>query len=163
MRAVANSSVLISLSAIGQLKILKERFQEGILVPSAVWNEVVTTGKGQPGAEEVASVDWIAVEKVEDRAIVSLLKGDIDEGEAEAIILCKEKNVEVVLLDEKEARRAAHRLGLKVLGTVGLLIWAKRMGIIYSLKEQLDKLRSEAKFHLSREVYEEALRAVNEL
>jgi len=163
LRAVANSSVLISLSVIGQLKILKERFQQGILVPSAVWNEVVTTGKGQPGAEDVACTGWITVENVEDRALVSLLKGDIDEGEAEAITLCKEKNVEVVLLDEKDARRAAHRLGLKVLGTVGLLIWARRVGIVHNLKEHLDKLRSEAKFHLSREVYDEALRAVNEL
>jgi len=106
---------------------------------------VVTTGKDQPGAEEVASARWIAVEKVEDRALVSLLSGDLDEGEAEAITLCKEKNVEVVLLDEKDARRAAHRLGLKVLGTVGLLVWAKRVGIISNLKEQLDKLQSTGK------------------
>lgn len=124
---------------------------------------MVTTGKGQPGAEEVASARWIAVEKVEDRALVSLLSGDLDEGEAEAITLCKEKNVEVVLLDEKDARRAAHRLGLKVLGTVGLLVWAKRVGIISNLKEQLDKLQSKGKFHLGREVYDEALRAVKEL
>lgn len=163
MKAVANSSVLISLSTIGQLNLLEKKFPEGILVPRAVWNEVVTTGEGQPGAKEVASAAWITVQDVADRALVSLLLGDLDEGEAEAITLSKEKGVRVVLVDEKDARRAARRLGLKILGTVGILIWAKRAGIISDLKEQLDHLQKKAMFHLSREVYDEALRAVGEL
>ena len=64
MRAVANSSVLITLSTIGQLDLLKEKFPKSILVPKAVWNEVVTTGKGKPGAEEVASTPWITIQEV---------------------------------------------------------------------------------------------------
>jgi predicted nucleic acid-binding protein len=51
---------------------------------------------------------------------------ELDEGEAEAIALCREQQAELVLLDEKDARRVVRRLGLAVLGTVGVLIWAKR-------------------------------------
>ena len=152
MKAVANSSVLIALSAIGQLELLAHRFPEGILIPQAVWREVVETGQGQPGAAQVESVSWITVSAVQDENLVSLLRMELDEGEAEAI-----------LLDEKDARRAARRLGLAVLGTVGVLIWARRAGFIGSLREQLRALQTQGGFRLSQSVYEEALRAVAEV
>jgi uncharacterized protein len=163
LKAVANSSVLIALSTVGQVGLLPRRFIEGVLVPQAVWREVVETGKGQPGAEEVASASWVVVREVRDTALVSLLRGELDEGEAEAIALAREEHVSAVLLDEKDARRVARRLKLQVLGTVGLLIWAKRVGAIASLREQLDTLRTVGRFRLSQSVIEEALRAVGEI
>ncbi len=163
MKAVANSSVLIALSRIGQLELLSRRFPEGLLIPRAVWREVVEAGKGQPGAAEVAAASWITVYAVKDQNIVSLLRTELDEGEAEAIALGHEQQAEVVLLDEKDARRAARRLGLAVLGTVGVLIWAKRAGLIASLRDQLDVLQTQGKFRLSAAVYEKALRVVGEV
>lgn len=44
MKVVANSSVLIGLSSIGRLALLHERFPEGVLIPQAVWREVVEEG-----------------------------------------------------------------------------------------------------------------------
>ncbi len=44
------------LSTIGQLSLLNQRFPDGIIVPQAVWREVVETGRDRPGAQEVASV-----------------------------------------------------------------------------------------------------------
>lgn len=162
MKAVANSSILIALSTIGQLGLLLRRFPEGVVVPQAVWREVVETGKGQPGSEEVASASWVVVREVKDQGLVSLLRPELDDGEAETIALAREEQVPVVLLDEKDARRVARRLGLQVLGTVGLLIWAKRVGTIASLREQLDTLQGLGRFRLSQPVYDEALRAVGE-
>lgn len=162
MKAVANSSVLIALSAIGQLDLLARRFSEGIIVPQAVWQEVVETGKGQPGATEVESAPWITVYAVQDENLVSLLRMELDQGEAEAIALCREQQAEAVLLDENDARRVARRLNLAVLGTVGILVWAKRAGLVASLGEQLDALQTRGRFHLSRSVYEQALRTVGE-
>lgn len=163
MKAVANSSILIALSTIGQLELLPQRFSEGVLIPQAVWHEVVETGKGQSGAGEIASVSWITVCEVKDGNLVSLLRMELDEGEAEAIALCREQQAEVILLDEKDARRVARRLGLAVLGTVGILIWAKRAGIVANLREQLDALHTQGSFRLSHSVYEEALRAAGEV
>jgi len=54
MKAVADSSVLISLSAIGQHTLLLRRFPSGILIPKAVWQEVVESGQGRSGAGEIA-------------------------------------------------------------------------------------------------------------
>lgn len=160
--AVANSSVFIALSEIGQVELLLQRFPGGILIPQAVWHEVVEAGRGQPGSTEVESASWITVCEVEDKALVSLLSMELDKGEAEAIALCCEQQAEMVLLDEKDARRAARRLGLSVLGTVGLLIWAKRMGLVASLREQLDALQIQGDFWLSQAVREKALYAVGE-
>jgi predicted nucleic acid-binding protein len=159
---VANSSVLIALSMIGRLELLSKRFAEGILIPQSVWREVVETGKGQPGAMEVQSAGWITVAEVKDKNLVAVLIRDLDLGEAEAIVLCREQHAETVLLDEKDARRLARRLGLRVLGTVGILIWGKRVGLVPNLQEQLDMLRTEGRFRLSQSVYEGALRAAAE-
>ena len=95
-----------------------------------------------------------------DVARVSLLRAELDEGEAEAIALAWETGLRPVLLDEKDARWAARRLELPVLGT---LVWARRAGLISSLREQLEALQTQARFRLGRQVYEEALRVVGEL
>jgi len=158
LTVVSNTSVLIGLSTIGQLSFLCEKFPEGILIPEAVWREAVEEGGQRAGAREVAAADWIRVRPVSAKGTVSLLKRDLDEGEAEAIALAQEVGADLVLLDERDARRAARRLGLKVLGTVGLLVAAKRAGNVSNLREQLDALQTRAKFRLSQRLYERALR-----
>lgn len=165
MRAISNSSVLIALSSVGQLSILTQRFPDGILIPQAVWYEAVETGAGRVGVTEVAAGlnVWLTVQEVENKTLVLLLQQDLDDGEAEAIALFYEQPLEALLLDEKKARQVARRMALPILGTVGLLIWAKRQGVIVSLQEQLDALQTVAKFRLSQQVYSEALRQVGEL
>ena len=159
---MTNSSILIALSTIGQLSVLIQRFPDGVLLPQAVWQEVVGTGAGQPGSQEVASASWLTVRKVVNESLISLLRIELDAGEAEAIALFSEEPVEAILLDEKNARRVARRMGLPVLGTVGILIWAKQTGLIPTLKEQLDALQTQGQFRLSQLVYQEALNRVGE-
>lgn len=162
MKVVSNTSVLIGLSTIGQLCLLRARFPEGVLIPDAVWSEVVIEGEGRAGAHDVSTAPWISVQSVRVEGMVTLLRSELDAGEAEAIVLAQEVEADVVLLDERDARRAAIRLGLKVLGTVGLLIEAKRAGRLSSVREQLDALQNQAKFRLSRRLYERALRESGE-
>ncbi len=162
MKVACNSSVLISLSLIGQLELIHQRFPEGILIPAAVWQEVVEDGQGRSGVQQVAAASWIEVINVADSALVSLLKASLDAGEAEAIVLAKEQQAHIVLLDEKDARVLAGKLGLSVLGTVGILIWAKRARLIPSLRLQLDELQRVGKFRLGRSLYLEALKAAGE-
>jgi len=165
LRAISNSSVLIALSSIGQLSVLTQRFPDGILIPQAVWYEVVETGGERVGAKEVAvGLNlWLTVQEVENKPLVSLLQQDLDNGEAEAIALFYEQPSEGLLLDEKKARQVSRRMVLPVIGTLGLLIWAKRQGTISNLQEQLDALRTLGRFRLSQQVYDEALRQVGEL
>jgi len=91
----------------------------------------------------------------------SVLQLVLDEGEAETIVLALEANTNLVLLDDREARLQAKRLGLKVAGTIGVLLRAKKLELINSLKAELDKLR-ETGFRVSKSLEEEVLRAASE-
>jgi uncharacterized protein len=162
LKAVSNSSVLIALSTIQQLDLLQQRFPRGILIPQAVWHEVVTTGGGRPGAQAVATAPFLQVRPITDVALANVLQAELDYGEAEAIALFLEHPADALLLDEKSARRVAARMRLPVLGTVGILIWAKHHGLIDSLKEQLDRLIDQGGFRLGQQLYDRALRHMGE-
>ena len=162
MKVISNASVLIGLSSIGMFFLLRERFPEAILVPEAVWREVVDEGAERSGAQEVSAANWIKVQKVNDKGMVRLLRAELDEGEAEAIALAHEMNANLVLLDERDARRVAMRMDLKVLGTVGILLWGKQMGRFVSLRGQLDALRFQGKFRISQRLYDRVLQEAGE-
>lgn len=162
MIVIADASVLISLSTIGRLGIIQDRFPGGIQIPPAVWKEVVEQGKERPGAKEVSSADWITVRQIEDYRLVRYLMMGIDEGEAEAIGLARETNAHVILIDERDARDAAKGLGIQVLGTIGLLIWAKRTGKLKNLQHELNNLQELAKFRVSPLLYQFCLGEVGE-
>ncbi len=159
MRVVSNSGPLISLARIGALGLLKDYFGE-IFAPHEVYNEVCVRGKGKPGAEEVEAAEWIRWTEVKDKFAVQILKIELNKGEAEVIVLARELNAELVLIDDRRPREIAKDLGFKVLGTVGILIKAARDGRV-CLEDALDELTSKG-FWISREVYEEALRRVRE-
>ena len=83
--AVSNSSPLIHLSRIGRLNLLREFFEE-ILIPHAVFREVVIEGRGRPGSSEVEEASWIRVMEIRDKRLKRILQLVLDEGEAEAIV-----------------------------------------------------------------------------
>ena len=76
---VSNSSPLINLSAIGEFNLLQELFGE-IFIPSAVWDEVVIKGKGQPGAEEIKNAKWVKKELVANMSLVEILTLNLGKG-----------------------------------------------------------------------------------
>ena len=141
MKVVSNASILISLSTIGRLPLLQDRFPNGITAPRAVWREVVLEGGMRPGALEVAKASWIQIQDIASSSMMPLLLAGLDEGEAESIALAVEIKADVILLDERDARRAAGSMGLKVLGTVGILIWARRTGRLPSSFSSLGNSR----------------------
>ena len=104
---------------------------------------------------------WIRVIEVRDKRLKNILQLVLDEGEAEAIVLALEVNANLVLLDDREARLQAKRLGLRVTGTLGILLRAKRLGLIESLKEELNKLK-ETSFRISKSLEEEILEKAGE-
>lgn len=163
MIVISDSSVLIGLSSIDQLHLLRELLNDEIFIPSAVWHEVVESGAGRPGAKRIESAGWITVRQAAETDLLCLLKTELDYGEAEAIALAKEIHAELILLDERTARKIAKSLRLNVLGTVGLLIRAKQRGKIISLQDVLDQLRSDVHFRISETLYKLALETVGEL
>jgi len=97
-----------------------------------------------------------------DKSLIQLLKRDLDDGEAEAIALAIEQHADLILLDESEARRIAELYHLLKTGAVGILIKAKQLGLIKTLRNELDQLRKGGGFWISEELYHRALRAAGE-
>jgi predicted nucleic acid-binding protein len=94
--------------------------------------------------------------------LVLALRRDLDRGEAEAIALSLELGANLVLMDEWEGRRAAQRMGLRVVGVVGILLEAKPQQAIEHLRPHLDALRQTAGFYLSEPLYQHALALAGE-
>jgi len=106
-------------------------------------------------------VEFIHVEKAGDGRLVALLEEFVDKGEAEAIVKALELNADLLLVDDRDARGLAKRLGLQVMGTLGVLALAKYKGLIPEAKPIVDELLKKG-FWISRRILEEFLRELGE-
>jgi predicted nucleic acid-binding protein len=156
MIVVSNTSPLTSLAAIGEFHLL-EILYEQIRIPDEVWNELNAEGVQWPGSLQTSQASWIVRHRVSNQALVTALERDLDRGEAEAIALAVELNADLLLIDEKEGRRAAQRLGLRVTGVIGLLVEAKSQAKISQIRPRLDRLRYDAGFFITDSLYSLAL------
>lgn len=159
--AVSNSSPLIHLARIGRLGVLRSLFSP-LTIPSAVHREVVGEGRDRPGARDVAQAvaeGWLPVAAIADSPGLQQLRAGLDAGEAEAIQLALQLQPERGLLDEAPARRQAERLGLKVTGTLGVLLRAKHSVLLLSVAAELRRLDTEGGFHIAPHLLAQILAA----
>ncbi|ASJ08915.1 hypothetical protein A3L11_06625 [Thermococcus siculi] len=161
MPVVSDSTPLIHLAKIGRLELLQEFFGE-ISIPAAVYRECVLEGGNSEDALAIKNAKWIKVENISDEKLKRALMLELDEGESEAIVLALERNAELILIDDYDGREVARALGLKVVGTIGVLLRAKLLGKIESLMEELERLKATG-FWLSEELYERILKEAGEL
>ncbi len=153
MIVVSDTSVITSLIQVGHAELLQE-LHGTVLIPPAVHRELLRTHTVIP--------TLIEVRDVADRAQIADLEAELDLGEAEAIVLAKESNADLLLIDEKLGRQVALREGLRIAGLVGLVVEAKYRGLIGSVRELLRQLETEAGFRVSNAVKAEAFRLAGE-
>lgn len=161
MIVVCNTSPLTNLAAIGQFPLLHQLYGR-LHIAEGVWEELNARGQHWPGRDEVAAADWIERHSVQNQALVTALRRDLDRGEAETIALALELGADLVLLDEREGRHTAQRLELRINGVVGLLLEAKSRGALVAVRPHLDALRRSAGFYLGEPVYHAALSLAGE-
>lgn len=157
MRVVSDSSPLILFARIGSLDVLERTFGE-IVVPSEVWEEVVGARAAAPGVTALRSATWI---QVDDRSPQPIDLG-LDPGETAAIALAETIGADLLLIDERAGRAVAQARGLRVRGTLGVLVQARLAGSIPALRPRLDSLSAEG-FRLAPALVQEALRRVGEV
>jgi predicted nucleic acid-binding protein len=131
-------------------------------VPEAVLGEVVGSGWERKGAREVATAPWL--EKIRaDIPLDPLLAAELGPGEAEVIAAGYHLNARFVLLDERRARRIAEQAyHLRVKGSAGILVAAKRAGLVPRVRPLLEAMIDHGYF-LSGRLLERALREAGEL
>jgi len=158
---VSNTTPLIGLASIQRFDLLQQLFGQ-LTIAQAVYDEAVVAGREIGGAkQEVALATWIRTMTVQDRLAVEVLLDDLDLGEAETIVLAREMGADWVLMDEKKARRKLTQLGLNKIGTVGILLKAKQLGLLPVIRPDLERL-SQQGFSLSQAVIDAVLQQANE-
>jgi predicted nucleic acid-binding protein len=111
---VSNSTPIIALLDIGHLDILEKLYGE-VIIPNAVRSEVTVKD-----AHRLDGYDWVRVTAITNLAAKELFTSALHDGEVEVMILAKELNADLVIIDDGLARRHAKRLGLTITGTVGV-------------------------------------------
>ena len=150
---VCNSGPLITLSKLGYLHLIKSILGK-VYIPQAVYNEVVENGVGLPGAEEVRTANFIKILQVQNEMAVSLLKGHLDLGETEVIVLAKENNARAILIDDRKARKYAQAAELKVFGTLFLLHVGLKRGLISDSYVELESKLKKAGMYIADHILE---------
>ena len=161
MKVVSNSGPLINLAKVGQFTLLRDLFRH-ITIPPAVFEEVVVRGGGQPGAGETDTAQWITCGMLERSEVADILAAELDRGEAEAIALALQEKADWLLIDERVGRRFAQRVGLKVKGTLGVLLEGIRRDCIDDLQPLLDKLVAKGTW-ITPATYAEVLKLSQEI
>lgn len=123
MIVVSDTTPIISPLKINQLDLLQKLFQE-VLIPRAVFEELTVNQVFKEEVKKVRECSFIRVVSVNQESSVKLLQRvtGLDRGESEAIIYMDENQGRILLMDEAKGRQVARQMGLKIMGTLGILL-----------------------------------------
>ena len=135
---IADAGPPIAFARIGRLALLQQ-VVGGLLVPDAVYEDLVVKGGDRPGAEEVRRGEAIERRTLRNRQALTQLPRSLAQGECEAILLAEEEGAPL-LVDERKAREAAEQRGIEVVGSLWVLKEAKQRGMILAVRPIIEDL-----------------------
>ncbi|MBC8871479.1 MAG: DUF3368 domain-containing protein [Planctomycetes bacterium] len=150
MIVVSDTSPIRALAFLEQLSVLAELFGT-VVIPPAVANELRNPARLAQGESpaDLSLFPFIEIRAPIGQARVAELAEELDRGESEAIILAEELGCPAILVDETAGREAAVRKGLVPLGTAGILLRAKRAGLLAEVRPLLDHLIEDLGFFIA--------------
>ena len=155
-KVIANTTPIIALADIGHLELLHDLYGE-ITIPTAVFDEIIS----EPARSIVNESDWIIVDSVIHQEQKRFYRSRLHDGEVEVMILSQEQNADLAIIDDNAAKKTAKFLGLKVTGTMGVLLKAKQEGLIKEVKPLLDDLIDNG-LYVSQSITDMVLEAAGE-
>lgn len=157
---VSDTTPLSELAKIGRLDLLRDVYGR-VVVPQEVFDEV--TAGSHPATVAVPAAKWIEVRAVTDSQQVVALHTmtSLGLGECAAIILAEELNATRLLIDDLAARREALSRKLPVVGTVAIVLLAKKLGIISVVRPLFDDLIAQGA-RISQRLYSDVLNVAGE-
>ena len=166
MVVVSDTSPVLNLAAISSLHLLGSLYPS-VVIPPMVQAELASLARCQrrfAAADPVALPAFLRVEALPAPALVlaAEFRRRLHPGEAEALALAVALPADLLLLDERAARQLARQRGLRTRGLLGVLVAAKRRGLLSVVAPLLERLEREAGFHMSTPLRDEVLRSVGE-
>ena len=142
MKVFSNTTPLIALAAINQLELLPRLFDQ-IYLTDEVMGECAAGGRiFVPNLHELS---WV-INTTFRQSIAPHILLELDLGEKSTILAAQEHHADLVLIDEKLGRNVAEYLGLRVSGTLGILLKAKRENLIPSFMQAANSMREHGIF-----------------
>ena len=125
MIVVSDTTPLISLLKINRIDLMEKLFG-AVMIPTAVFDELTADKRFQLEANQIKQTKFIVVKPVTNLESASVLKRatGLDQGESEAIVLTDELKADLLLMDEAKGRNVSAQMGLKIMGTIGILMAA---------------------------------------
>ena len=161
MIVVSDATPIISLAKIEMLDILGILYDE-VLLPKAVYDEVCRNKTFADEAAAIKKCAFVQVKTVNMEQSVRLLRATgLDSGESEAIVLADSLPDSLLLIDERKGRQIALNIGIQIIGTLGILLHAKRLGLVPHIKPLLDTLLK-ANIRISESLYHSVLEQAKE-
>ncbi len=145
---ICNTTPLLYLHQLNLLTIIREICGD-IVVPPAVIRELKTGADQGVSVPDIGQFTWMTVKEPVAVSAHNLIK-DLGDGETEVLMLALEVPGSLVILDDNLARRYAYMNSIPVIGTCGLLVKAKYLGLIPSVTPILDLLEQKG-FFISKE------------
>lgn len=158
---IINSTPIIALASIDKLFLLKELYKE-VYIPRAVSEEVFAKEGSKAQIELARAREWIQIRQIEDNKSKRFFRVQLHDGEVEVMILGKELEADLLVIDDYIAREYAKYLDFKVTGTLGVILKAKEKGIIENVKPLIDALIQNG-IYIGNEIYEDVLNSAGEL
>jgi len=158
-RVIMNASPIICMMKAGIIEVLPALFKD-IVVPQEVKREILVRGRTDLKGEVLASYQWIRL--VNDIVVApQVASWDLGQGESAVISFALDNPDFWTVIDDREARRCATALHCRHTGTLGIIVLAKRRGIIPSIRGYIERLK-EAGLWLSDELVDQVCRKSGE-
>lgn len=158
-RRVSNASPIVFLAKLNRFELLRLGVDE-VLVPTEVIKEIRAKQDEVTTCVERHLGTWLRECVLAQPETMQVLV-DLDAGERAVIAQALQERVNTIATDDMAARRLARRLGLKPIGTVGLLLAAKKRGMLQSLRNEIARLR-DLGFWITDDLVRHALREAGE-
>ena len=164
MKVICNTSPIIGLLSIKRLSLLWELFEE-VIIPQAVYEELCVENENY--RKEIQEIKIrvaqrkISIYQIENSQMVKAMYGKLHYGELEVIVGAKELNVSLAIIDEIAARKMAAEFLIDTMGIMGMLLMAKKRGIIKEIRPDIELLRRNG-YRISDKLFEETLKKAGE-
>jgi hypothetical protein len=157
---ISDTSPIRAMEHLALLDLLEKLYGQ-VYLPDAVAEELRRPSR-RFGSFDPSKYSFLVIESPRDRSCVAALEQELDAGESAALALALERKADYVLLDERAGRRVARRLGLTVVGVLGILSEAKQRDFIPALAPLLQRLQTELDFRLAPQIVADVLRRAGE-
>jgi uncharacterized protein len=161
MIVVSDTSALSNLALVSHLWLLEAIYQT-VIIPDAVAKELAIASN--PTIPALLQLGWIQTQPLSHSQLADQLQQErgLDAGEANAIALAFELQADDLLIDERLGRQEALRLGLPIVGILGILLVAKQRSLIPQVQPVMDALIDQARFRISSQLYQRILALAQE-